>query len=51
MNQHSFKTLYCVRAGEMAQPVRAFVVKPDDLRLISGTQIVGAENQLLQVVF
>ena len=34
--------------SEMAQWIKAIAAKPEDLSLISGTNIVG-ENQLLQV--
>lgn len=37
------------RAGKMAQ-VKALANKPTDLDLIPGTQIVGGENSLCNVV-
>lgn len=37
-------------ADKMAQWLEELVTEPDDLNLISGTYVVGGENELLQIV-
>lgn len=38
------------RASEMAQQVKAFAVKSDDLSLTPGTHMIETKNQLLQII-
>lgn len=49
------RTLLCflenhLRASEATQQVEVLAAKPEDLSLISGTNMVKEENRLLQVV-